>query len=425
MSFVRRSSVYLLIACVPLFPASASGQSPESNEDLAAAAQHDHAQMNMGSGWQFMQDGVLFGVFNHQGGEHGSNGVTAPNWWMGMATRKVGASQLTLNGMFSLDPATVGTAGYAEIFQVGEVLNGRPLINRQHPHDLFMQLAAIWRTPVTSNTGFTIAGGPVGEPALGPVAYMHRASIAEYPFAPLSHHTFDSTHVSFGVVTAAIDHGPFVLEGSVFNGREPDQNRWDFDFGPLDSVSGRLWYRPDDQWEFQISTGHLTQPEALDPANVERTTATGSWLRRNGSDFDAISFGWGVNIAEGVSRNAVYGEATHHVGENSLFTRLEALQLETELLLTDTIPTTPAAIALKSPVGAFTFGGVRDVIDWGGFEGGIGAAVTFYAVPDVLAPAYGSHPVSFQIYFRLRPPAGKMGRMWNMRMSQPMAGHVM
>jgi hypothetical protein len=403
-----------------------SGQMLSASDSAdEAAGQHQHMQMAMGSGWQFMQDGVLFGVLNHQGGEHGSNGATAPNWWMGMAMRKVGASQLTLNGMFSLDPATVGTDGYAEIFQVGEVVNNQPLINRQHPHDLFMQLAAIWRTPVSSNTGITIAGGPVGEPALGPVAFMHRASIAEYPFAPLSHHTFDSTHVSFGVVTAAIDHGQFVLEGSVFNGREPDQNRWDFDFGPLDSVAGRLWYRPNDQWEFQASTGHLTQPEALDPANVQRTTVTGSWITRNGSDFDAISFGWGVNVAEGVSRNAVYFEATHHLGENSVFTRLETLQLETDLLLTDTIPTTPAAIALKSPVGAFTFGGVHDVVEWRGLEGGIGAAVTFYAVPDALQSAYGSHPVSFQVYLRIRPPVGKMGRMWNMRMSQPMAGHRM
>jgi hypothetical protein len=389
-----------------------------------SASQSQQMQMTMGSGWQFMQDGVLFGVFNHQGGEHGSNGFTAPNWWMGMATRKVGTSQVTLNGMFSLDPATVGTDGYAEIFQVGEALNGQPLVNRQHPHDLFMQLAAIWRTPVTTNTGFTIAGGPAGEPALGPVAFMHRASIAEYPFAPLSHHTFDSTHISNGVVTAAVDHGPFVLEGSVFNGREPDQNRWDFDFGPLDSVSGRLWYRPNDHWELQVSTGHLRHPEALDPANVQRTTATGSWMTRNGSDFDAISFGWGVNVTEGVSRHAVYGEATHHVGDNSLFTRLEVVQLETALLLTDMIPATPAAIARKDPVGAFTFGGVRDFIDWRGFEGGIGAAVTFYAVPDALTPAHGTHPVSFQIYVRVRLPAGK-GRMWNMRMSQPMAGHRM
>ncbi len=158
-----------------------------------------------------MQDGILFAEFNHQGGPRGGNEFVAPNWWMGMATRDFSRGRLTLTSMFSLDPATVGKDGYREIFQAGEALNGRPLIDRQHPHDLFMQLAAVWRMPVTEATGFTLAGGPVGEPSLGPVAFMHRASAADNPTAPLGHHTFDSTHIAFGVVTAAVDHGPWVV----------------------------------------------------------------------------------------------------------------------------------------------------------------------------------------------------------------------
>jgi hypothetical protein len=391
---------------------------------LASAQQP--MQMNMGAnGWDFMQDGVVFGMFNHQGGGRGGNDVVATNWWMGMTTRKVASSQITLNTMFSLEPATVGTDGYREIFQVGETLNGQPLINRQHPHDLFMQLAASWRIPVTSRTGFTLAGGPSGEPALGPVAFMHRPSAAENPMAPLTHHTFDSTHVSFGVITAAVDHGPVLVEASVFNGREPDQQRWDFDFGRLDSVSGRVWYRPTPQWEFQVSTGHLTHPEQLESGNIERTTASGSWWVRNGRDFTAVTVGYGVNATDEGNRQGMFAEATRHVGDNSLFGRLEILQVETAVLLTDTVPMTPARAALNDAVGALTVGGVHDVLDWHGFEGGIGAAVTVYAVPDSLTPSYGNHPVSFQVYIRIRPPAGKMGRMWNMRMSQPMAGHRM
>src|SRR4029077_18714488 len=141
--------------------------------------------------------------------------------------------------------------------------------------------------PVTDSTGFTLAGGPVGEPALGPVGFMHRASAAgdpdappaprqfcstHTPTAPPRHHPFDSTHIAFGVVTAAVDHGPFVIEGSLFNGREPDENRWEIDFAPLGSFSGRLWYRPNDEWEFQASSGHLTSPEALEPGNIVRST---------------------------------------------------------------------------------------------------------------------------------------------------------
>ena len=367
-------------------------------------------------GWHFMQDGVVFAMFNHQGGPRGGDEFKAPNWWMGMFSRKVKSSQFTFNTMLSLDPATVGEQGYREIFQVGEAINGRPLIDRQHPHDLFMQLAGVWRIPINAKTGFTIAGGPVGEPALGPVAFMHRASAAENPMAPLSHHTFDSTHISFGVVTAAVDHGPWLVEGSLFNGREPDQHRWDFDFGALDSYSGRVWYRPTDEWEFQVSSGRLRHPEELEPGDVTRTTASAGWLKKYGDDFSAVTIGYGRNDKDQGSQNSVFAEGTRHFGANSIYGRFEAHQAESGVLATDTIDNSQQVDRLL----AFTVGGVRDFMHWHGFEGGIGGALTTYGVPDVLKTTHGDHPVSFQLFFRLRPPAGSMGRMWNMRMSQPM-----
>jgi len=418
---MRYWSIGLFVSALVSLPAGARAQD--------AAPGHQHMAMSMNtsepSGWQFMQDGVFRLTVNHQGGPRGGDDLTAPNWWMGMATRKVGASRLTFNGMFSLDPATVGTDGYREIFQVGEALHGVPLVDRQHPHDLFMQIAAVWRVPITAATGLTLAGGPAGEPALGPVAFMHRASAAEIPLAPLSHHTFDSTHIAFGVVTAAVDHGPWTVEASVFNGREPDEHRWNFDFGALDSVSARVWYRPTAEWEFQVSTGHLVHPEQLESGNIERTTASASWFRKRGDDFTAVTAGYGVNMTAEANRHAVFGEITRRAGVNSLFARVEAVQVETALLLTDEIPVTAPDAALKNTVGAFTLGGVRDVVRWHGFEGGVGAALTFYAVPQVLQATHGAHPASFQLFFRLRPPAGAMGRMWNMRMADPMAGHAM
>jgi hypothetical protein len=422
---VRFAGLLVLSLLLVVFDARRAGaQSASVSASSDADQQHEHGQHGTGGMWQFMQEGVLFGVFNHQGGVRGSDEFVAPNWWMGMATRSLGGSRLTLTGMLSLDPATVGKDGYAELFQTGEALNGLPLIDRQHPHDFFMQLAAAWRLPLTSSTDLTLAGGPAGEPALGPIAFMHRASAAEYPFAPLSHHTFDSTHVSYGVVTAALAHGPFVIEGSVFNGREPDDNRWDFDFGPLDSVSGRLWYKPTDHWEFQVSTGHLKHPEELEPDDIQRTTASGSWMRPTGSDFTAMTVGYGVNTTHDVSRHAAFGEVTRRFGDNTLFTRIEVLQVETDLLLSDAVPFTAASTSRKDTVGAFTMGATRDVLRFGGFEGAVGAAATFYAVPGALNGAYGNHPVSLQGYFRLRPPVSGMGRMWNMRMTQPM-GHRM
>jgi hypothetical protein len=369
-----------------------------------------------GPGWHFMQDGLLVGMFNHQGGPRGGNEFKAPNWWMGMFSRKLSSSQLTFNTMLSLDPATIGEGGYREIFQNGEAINGKPLIDRKHPHDFFMQLAGVWRVPVTDKTGFTIAGGPVGEPALGPVAFMHRASAAGNPMAPLSHHTFDSTHISFGVVTAAVDHGPWLVEGSLFNGREPDQYRWDFDFGALDSYSGRVWYRPTDEWEFQVSSGHLKHPEELEPGDITRTTMSAGWLKKYGDNFSAVTIGYGRNDRVGGSQNSAFAEGTRHFGANSIYFRFEAHQAETAVLATDTIQNSAQVNALL----AVTAGGVRDVLHWRGFEGGIGGALTGYSVPDVLKVTHGAHPVSFQVFFRLRPPAGPMGRMWNMRMSQPM-----
>lgn len=414
MSVVRLRTL-VLFALTTGLAAAAVAQTPD-------AAQHQHMQMDMPDtpAWTLMQDGVVFGIFNHQGGPRGGDEFRVPNWWMGMATRKTGRSQLTFTGMLSLDPATVGKRGYGEIFQVGEVVDGRPLVDRQHPHDLFMQLAAVWRVELWDGTGLTLAGGPAGEPALGPVAFMHRMSAAENPFAPLSHHTFDSTHITFGVVTAAVDRGPFVLEGSLFNGREPDENRWNFDFGRLDSVSARLWYKPAPDWELQVSTGHLRDPEELEPGTVQRTTASAAWMKQKGIDIDAITLGYGVNDREHGTRQAFFAEATRRRGATAAYGRFEFLQVETSALLGASIDHGSA----KDRVGAFTAGAVRDLATWRGFEGALGVAATVDAVPEALKSTHGSHPLSFQIFVRTRLPA-PMGRMWNMRMSQPMAGHAM
>ena len=411
---------------------------PSSTNPDGVAGQHEHMQMNMDAGWAFMQDGIVWATFNHQGGSRGGDEFVVPNWWMGMATRDTARGRWTFTAMFSLDPITVGKNGYRKIFQSGEALNGRPLVDRQHPHDLFMQLAAIWRIPLTDTTGFTIAGGPAGEPALGPVAFMHRASASENPSAPLGHHTFDSTHISYGAITAAVDHGKWIVEGSLFNGREPDDNRWDFDFGPLDSVSTRVWFRPNDEWEFQASTGFLKQPEELEPGNVVRTTFSGSWFKRQDMNFTAITAGYGWNHKDEGNHGNFFTEATWHAGMNSVFGRFEVHQPEVALLVTGLAESVPALSSRRDTVLAFTLGGVRDFLHARGFELGVGGDFSVYGVPDVLeSPAavcarttcvvpvgYGSRPASFHVFLRLRPPASK-GRMWNMRMSQPMPGHQM
>src|SRR5258705_5579510 len=179
-------------------------------QDPHAGMQHEMDK----PGWTFMQDAVVFLMFNNQGSPRGEREVKAPNWWMGMGQRSIGKGRLTLNLMLSLDPATVGKQGYSHIFEIGESFEGHALIDHQHPHDFLMQASAVWRRPLSKGIALTLAGAPVGEPALGPIAFMHRSSAAENPMSPLGHHTFDSTHIALGVITAGLDRGPVPIESS-------------------------------------------------------------------------------------------------------------------------------------------------------------------------------------------------------------------
>lgn len=413
-------------------PASPPSAVAHTEHQQAGQPQKPGGQMDMPSpGWQLMQDGVVYGLFNHQSGPRGGREFVVPNWWMGMLMRENGKHQLGLSAMLSLDPVTVGKSGYRKLFQAGEALDGKPLIDRQHPHDLFMQLAASWRLTLGEDASLTIAGAPVGEPTLGPVAFMHRASAAGLPLAPLGHHTFDSTHITFGVVSAALERGRWVFEGSAFNAREPDEDRWDFDFAPMDSVAGRVWFRPRDEWEIQVSSGRLREPEELAPGDIVRTTASGSWFRLRDGSLQAYTASYGINAAHGERRHGVFGEFTLERGLNSVSSRVELQQVETDVLLTGEIGHDSDDAARPATVAAVTFSAARRLLTWRGFEGALGAQVAFYGVPESLKTTHGKHPVSFQAFLRVRLPSGKMGRMWNMRMSQghrmgsEHAGHVM
>lgn len=411
----------LRLGATPAATASSS-QKPATSaahtEHQAAPAEHAGHQMGTAPAWHYMQDGAVYGLFNRQGGPRGGTEFVVPNWWMGMAMRESGRHTVSLNAMVSLDPATVGKSGYREIFQVGESLDDKPLIDRQHPHDLFMQLAAAWRVSLASDTSFTLSGGPVGEPTLGPIAFMHRPSASGLVFAPLGHHTFDSTHISFGVVAGALERGPVTIEASLFNGREPDEHRWDFDFGRLDSYAARVWVRPSASWEFQASSGKLVEPEELEEGNVIRTTASASWFTKTSRGLRAATVGYGVNKAHGEYRHGGFGELTIERQPFSVSGRLDVQQVETGVLLTGEVPHHDDESVPARTVAALTLGGTRQVLNWNGFEGDLGAHATFYRVPQILKATHGANPVSFQLFFRLRLPTGGSDRMWNMRMSR-------
>jgi len=382
---------------------------------LAASAPAEHT-----SAWSVNADGRLFATFNHQGGRRGSTEFRSQNWFMLMADHPLGPGELTLSAMFSLEPITARNPGYAEIFQEGEAYRGRQITDHQHPHDLFDQLAAVWRIPIGDRSSVSVAGGPVGEAALGPVSFMHRASAAENPTAPLSHHIFDSTHISSGVVLSRLDAGMISVEGSIFRGLEPDEYRYDLDTGKLDSWSGRVWLRPGPAWTIQASYGFLHEPEALEPGDQRRTNASASWFRERGGDYSAVTVAVGQIARRYSVVHALLAEATSHFGATSLYSRFEQTQVETEILLFPEIVHKPHPGELVDWISAVTAGIVRDVATIGRVGIGIGGDVTFYGVPDLLQVTHGAHPVSAHAFVRLGR-AALDGRMWNTTMASP--GH--
>jgi hypothetical protein len=361
-----------------------------------------------------MQGGLVYGLFNSQGGPRGDREFILPNWWMGMASTDRGRHRVGFSAMLSLDALTVGKSGYSELFQAGEMLNGEPLVDRQHPHDFLMQLAASWRLSLGTHA-LTVAGGPSGEPTLGPVAFMHRQSAAGLPFAPLGHHTFDATHVSFGVVSASLDLGRLTLEGSLFNGREPDDERWDLDLGRLDSFAGRVWFRPSEGWEFQGSTGRLRDAEYAEAGDVQRTSVSMGWIRNQPDGFDAWTAGWGMNAAHGEHRQGTFGEFTVERAGVFAAARLDVQQLELEKWL----PHTAVDHHQAGTAVAFSVGGGRRLLAGRGFEGVLAFQVTVNRSPEALRSTHGAAPTAGLVYFRLRLPGTPM---WQMRMSSGM-GH--
>ena len=371
--------------------------------------------------WRIAFDGVIFGTFTHASGRRGGTEFRSQNWFMAEASRPVGRSTFGVTGMLTMEPATVGRGGYLEIFQEGESYRGLQITDRQHPHDLFMQLVASWRVPIGDRTSVTVVGGPVGEAALGPVPFMHRASSADNPTAPLSHHIFDSTHLSTGVVLARVDRGPLAIEGSVFHAREPDEDRIDIDTGALDSWSARAWLRIGSAWTLQASHGFLHEPERLEPGDQRRTNGSVSWMQTRDSGFTAATVALGRVERPYSLVWALLAEGEQRFGRSSVYGRFERVSVETEILLFPQIVHRPHPGELVDPIRTLTVGGVRDIARPGPLALGIGADVTVYGVPPLLQITHGEHPASFHVFVRL---SRAEGRMWNMTMAAPGApGH--
>ena len=357
--------------------------------------------------WMLMFHGEAFLNELQQTGPSGTDKFFSTNWFMPMAQRKFDArGTLTLRTMLSLEPATVSSERYPELFQQSETAFGRPIVDGQHPHNFFMEVAAIYDYQVTKNTVLSFYGGPVGDPALGPPAYPHRASASEDPVAPLGHHLEDSTHIADDVITVGITHGIFRIEASGFHGQEPDEYRWDIDAGKIDSWSARLTANPGQNWSFQYSIGDLTSPEALFPReNLRRMTASLIYNRpiHNGNWNSMVLWGRNQSLQDGNVGNGYLLESTlQFLEKNSIWTRIENVDRTNELLTGESLLPPSFTERYFTRVQAYTAGYDRDIGHLSHLSTAVGAQLTWYGVPAVLQPVYGSHPLGVIAFLRLR-----------------------
>src|SRR5438132_8662145 len=281
-------------------------------------------------GWMLMLHGALSAGYDDQFGNRGGDRFLSTNWFMGMAQHTLWGGEAQLRGMLSLEALTIPGEGFPMLLQTGESYHGVHLHDRQHPHDFVMEASFTYRRALSDWLGAELYLAPVGEPALGPPAFMHRASAEGDPFPPIAHHWQDSTHVSFGVATAALYTRQLKLEGSWFNGREPDEDRWNFDLQPLDSFSVRLSATPVRPVSLQVSYGYLASPEppaltggTLSVSRVTSSVAVSLPLPQVQVD---ATLAWGRNL-QATPLDSFLFEANFDLdGRNAPFVRLEVVQ---------------------------------------------------------------------------------------------------
>ena len=363
-------------------------------------------------GWQLMFMGVAFIVDTQQSGPRAADKFYSANWGMLSAEHPLGKGSVMFQTMLSLEPATVTNRRYPLLFQTGETAYGTPLVDAQHPHDFVMSLGVHYARPVGENTIVSLYFAPVGDPALGPVAYPHRASAEELPQATISHHLQDSTHIANEVLTAGIQYKKVRVEASGFYGTEPDESRWNIDYGPINSWSTRVSVFPSANWMGQFSIGRLARPERQEQGDSVRTTASLHYTRPLAGGAWSSSFIWGRNhkLLDGTSVDSFLGETVAPIGKRNFVTgRVEVVDKD-ELFkniqvitgFVNPLPVPVFAISHAFRIGAYTAGYTRDFKVFDNVQTGIGANVTAYHVPDAIQRFYGRHPYGVNVFLRVR-----------------------
>jgi len=361
---------------------------------LPAAGEAMHGLHFSSGEWMFMVHGNVSLQYTDHSGPRGDDKVYATSMAMVTAERPTSFGRIQLRSMMSLEPA-MEARGYPNLFATGETAGGEPLVDRQHPHDLFMELAARVDFDIGDTTRLFVYGGPVGEPALGPSAFMHRPSASYNPEPPITHHWFDSTHITYGVVTLGVATPRFQLEGSAFRGAEPDEYRWDIETPKLDSWSVRATWTPSPSWALQASYGQIKEPEALHPGEDEHRT-TVSVHYDNGKGLSAMAAFSNKQRVPGDSLTAWLAEANWNLDRhNTLFGRIENVAND-ELFHDHDHPLHDQVFRVTK----FQAGYARR-IPLGPMELALGGSVATYAKPVALEPYYGSTPWGYSLFARL------------------------
>ncbi|MBT2185638.1 hypothetical protein KK488_01610 [Sphingobium sp. H33] len=350
----------------------------------------------MTGGWMLMAHGYAQLAYTDHKGPRGDDLIYSTSMLMLTGQRDTDWGRIQLRSMLSLEP-TMAPRGYPNLFATGETADGKPIVDRQHPHDLFMELAGRLDVNIGSEASLFLYGGPVGEPALGPAAFIHRGSARYNPEPPITHHWFDSTHITYGVVTAGLATRTWQIEGSIFRGREPDEDRWDIETPSLDSWSVRLSWSPSPNWSAQLSHGFIKQPEALHPGENEKRTVA-SLHFSGGSGLSAMAAFSAKKRDPGDTLTAWLVEANYDLAaHHALFGRIE--NVANDELVPDhadplhdkpfRITKAQAGYAWHTPIGS------------GPVELTLGGSINIYGKPQALDVLYGANPWGYTLFARL------------------------
>jgi hypothetical protein len=356
--------------------------------------------------WEAMVHGNVFLQYLYEGGEVHRRGQQAGsiNWVMGMTRRSAGVGRVGLRAMLSLEPLTIGGCGYPVLLATGETCDGDGIHDRQHPHDLFMEIAAEYDRPLSARLRWHLYGGLAGEPALGPPSFPHRLSAFTNLLAPIGHHWLDATHITYGVVTSGMYGQRWKAEASLFNGREPDERRTDLDLAALDSYSGRLWFLPSERLALQVSAGHLNDAEAPHAGalrqDVDRMTASATFHAGLGqTGYWATTLGWGLNRESHATTHAFIAESVLTPDDrHTWYGRFEVAAKGAESLHVHDL------LGEVFTVGRLQGGYARYFGPRMGLQPGVGITVSASMVPEPLRVRYGGRVVpGFGLFLTLRP----------------------